>query len=61
MMLVWLQAVPSSPEFVKTYLSVGRLELRTKSSRLKDLLPVAPACLARIESIRLGQIVGMEG
>jgi len=33
----------------------------TKSNRLKDLLPLAPACLARIESIQPGQIVRIEG
>jgi hypothetical protein len=34
---------------------------RTKSNRLKDLLPHVPACLARIESIQPGQIVRIEG
>jgi hypothetical protein len=34
---------------------------RTKSNRLKDLLPLVPACLARIESIHPGQIVRIEG
>jgi len=34
---------------------------RTKSNRLKELLPLAPACLARIESIQPGQIVRIEG
>src|SRR5881296_2897423 len=33
---------------------------RTKSNRLKDLLQLVPACLARIESIRAGQIVSIE-
>jgi hypothetical protein len=33
---------------------------RTKSNRLKDLLPHVPACLAHIESIRPGQIVRIE-
>ncbi|SRR6266436_5767857 len=32
-----------------------------KSNRLKDLLPLAPACLARIASIQPGQIVTIEG
>ena len=30
---------------------------RAKSNRLKDLLPFAPACLTRLESIHPGQIV----
>ena len=34
---------------------------RTKSNRLYDLLQLVPACLARIESIRPGQIVNIEG
>src|SRR5229473_8252343 len=33
----------------------------TKSNRLKDLLPLVPACLAHIESIQSGQIVTIEG
>ena len=32
-----------------------------KSNRLKDLLPLVPACLAQIASIRPGQIVRIEG
>ena len=32
-----------------------------KSNRLKDLLPLVPACLARIESIQPGQIVTIKG
>jgi len=32
-----------------------------KSNRLKDLLPLVPTCLARIESIQPGQIVTIEG
>jgi len=32
-----------------------------KSNRLKDLLPLVPACLARIASIQPGQIVTIEG
>ncbi len=32
-----------------------------KSNRLKDLLPLVPACLAHIESIQPGQIVRIEG
>jgi uncharacterized protein DUF5615 len=41
-------------------LKVRRLSivvLRGKSNRLKDLLPLVPACLASIESIQPGQIV----
>jgi hypothetical protein len=33
----------------------------TKSNRLKDLLPLVPACLAHIDSIQPGQIVRIEG
>ena len=33
--------------------------LRAKSSRLSDLLPLVPACLARIESIQPGQIASI--
>ena len=32
-----------------------------KSNRLKDLLPLVPACLAHAESIQPGQIVAIEG
>src|SRR5260370_35931615 len=32
-----------------------------KSNRLKDLLPLVPACLARIASIQPGQIATTEG
>jgi|SRR5882762_9058245 len=34
---------------------------QAKSNRLKDLLPLVPACLARIESIQPGQIVSIKG
>ena len=34
---------------------------RTKSNRLKDLLPHLPVCIAHIESIQPGQIVKIEG
>jgi hypothetical protein len=40
---------------------IAILIFRAKSNRLKDLLPLAPACLARIESIQPGQIVRIEG
>jgi hypothetical protein len=33
---------------------------RSKSNRLKDLLSLAPACLAHLESIRPGQIVSIQ-
>lgn len=33
---------------------------RTKSNRLRDLLPLVPACLAHIASIQPGQIVRIE-
>jgi predicted nuclease of predicted toxin-antitoxin system len=32
-----------------------------KSNRLKDLLPLVPACLVHLESIQPGQIVKIEG
>ncbi len=32
-----------------------------KSNRLKDLLPLVPACLAHMKSIQPGQIVTIEG
>jgi hypothetical protein len=34
---------------------------RAKSNRLKDLLPLVPACLAHIKSIQPGQIVTIAG
>ncbi|SRR6266446_5164584 len=34
---------------------------RAKSNRLKDLLPLVPACLAHMKSIQHGQIVTIEG
>jgi hypothetical protein len=40
---------------------VAIIILRAKSSRLKDLLPHVPACLAHITSIHPGQIVTIEG
>ena len=33
---------------------------RAKSSRLKDLLPLIPACLTALESIQAGQLVEIE-
>ena len=33
---------------------------RAKSSRLKDLLPLIPACLTALESIQAGQLVRIE-
>ena len=35
--------------------------LHTKSSRLRNLLPLVPACLGQIASIRPGQIAKIEG
>jgi hypothetical protein len=35
--------------------------LHAKSNPLKDLLPLVPACLARIKSIQPGQIVTIAG
>src|SRR5438105_12653782 len=40
--------------------SIAIIILRTKSNRLKDLLPHIPACLTQITSIRAGQIVIIE-
>jgi hypothetical protein len=34
---------------------------RAKSNRLKDLLPLVPACLAHMKSIQPGQIVTIQG
>jgi predicted nuclease of predicted toxin-antitoxin system len=34
--------------------------LRAKSNRLKDLLPLAPICLARIESLEPGKVIRVE-
>jgi hypothetical protein len=43
---------------------VGRriaiIVFRAKSSRLKDLLPLIPACLTALESIQPGQLVEIE-
>jgi len=35
--------------------------IHAKSNRLKDLLPLVPACLAHIQSIQPGQIVRIDG
>ena len=40
--------------------SIAIIIFRTKSNRLKDLLPHVLACLAYIESIQPGQIVRIE-
>lgn len=40
--------------------SIAIIIFRTKSNRLKDLLPHVSACLAHIESIQPGQIVRIE-
>ena len=34
--------------------------LRAKSNRLKDLLPLAPICLARIKSVEPGKVIRVE-
>jgi hypothetical protein len=39
---------------------IAVLILRAKSNRLKDLLPLARACLARIASIQPGQVARIE-
>src|SRR5881296_1314406 len=41
--------------------SIAIIIFRTKSNRLKDLLPHVPVCLAHIESIQPGEIVRIEG
>ena len=41
--------------------NIAIIIFRTKSNRLKDLLPYVPVCLAHIESIQPGQIVRVEG
>lgn len=40
---------------------IAILIFRTKSNRLKNLLPLVPACLARIASIQPGQLIRIEG
>lgn len=37
--------------------TIAIIVLRAKSNRLKDLLPLVPACLGHLESIQPGQIV----
>src|SRR5216684_3823117 len=41
--------------------NIAIIIFRTKSNRLKDLLPYVPVCLAHIESIQPGQIVRIVG
>ena len=41
--------------------NIAIIIFRTKSNRLKDLLPHVGVCLAYIESIQPGQIVRIEG
>jgi hypothetical protein len=40
--------------------SLAIVIFRTKSNRLRDLLPHVPACLAQLESVQPGQIVRIE-
>jgi predicted nuclease of predicted toxin-antitoxin system len=40
--------------------NIAIIIFRTKSNRLRDLLPLVPACLGHIESIQPGQIVRVE-
>jgi len=40
--------------------NIAIIIFRTKSNRLRDLLPHMPACLAHIESVQPGQIVRIE-
>ena len=39
--------------------SIAIVILRSKSNRLRDLLPLVPVCLATIESIKPGQAVSI--
>jgi uncharacterized protein DUF5615 len=41
--------------------NIGIIIFRTKSNRLKDLLPHVPTCLAHIASIQPGEIVRIQG
>jgi predicted nuclease of predicted toxin-antitoxin system len=38
---------------------IAVLILRARSNRIQDLLPIIPECLAALESIRPGQVVGV--
>ena len=40
---------------------IGIIILLAKSNRLKDLLPLVPACLSGIESVGPGQILKIDG
>lgn len=40
--------------------NIAIIIFRTKSNRLRNLLPHAPTCLAQLESIQPGQIVKIE-
>jgi len=40
--------------------NIAIIIFRTKSNRLRDLLPHAPACLVQIESIQPGQVLKIE-
>jgi hypothetical protein len=39
---------------------IAIIVFRAKSSRLKDLIPLIPACLTALESIQAGQLVEIE-
>jgi hypothetical protein len=41
--------------------TIAIIVFHVKSNRLKDLLPLVPACLARIDSTQRGQIARIEG
>ena len=41
--------------------SIAIMILRAKSNRLVDLLPLAEDCVRQIDSIRMGQIVRIDG
>lgn len=41
--------------------NIAVIPLRAKSNRLKDLLPLAPACLVQMETIQPGQIARIDG
>ena len=52
--------IPSVARNLSSAFRSGNLSPSAKSNRLKDLLPLVPACLARIQSIQPGQIVTIE-
>ena len=51
---------PSIPANLTTR-KIGIIILVAKSNRLKDFLPLVPACLSGIESVGPGQILKIDG